>query len=359
VTPSIRSSRSERSCEIADPAENKEAEIARPADDTVLEVENLSTYFFTGEGTARAVEGVGFRLRRGETLGLVGESGCGKSVTALSIMRLVPEPPGRIVSGSVRLEGEELLELCEREMRSVRGRRIGMIFQEPMTSLNPVFTVGNQLVEAVRVHQDVSREEARRRAVEALGTVRMPDPARRLEDYPHQLSGGQQQRAMVAMALVSNPTVLIADEPTTALDVTVQSQILALLADLQRRFRMAVLFITHDMAVVAQTAHEVAVMYAGRIVENAAVEPLFEKPLHPYTRLLFRSIPRPGARGRELETIRGRVPSPLDFPSGCKFHPRCPLRIDRCVEEEPRLREVEKRHSAACHRSEEVEELMG
>ncbi|MCD6404797.1 MAG: ABC transporter ATP-binding protein [Planctomycetes bacterium] len=324
----------------------------------VLKVRNLSTHFYTGAGVAKAVQKVDLTLKRGRTLGLVGESGCGKSVTALSIMRLVPEPPGRIVAGRVELDGRNLLELSEAEMRSVRGSRIAMIFQEPMTSLNPVFTVGSQIVEAVRVHERLSRTAARDRAVEMLSTVRIPNPAQRMRSYPHQLSGGQQQRVMIAMALACGPDVLIADEPTTALDVTIQSQILSLLDDLQARLSMAVLFITHDMAVIAQTADDVAVMYAGTIVERAPVKPLFNKPLHPYTRLLFRSIPTGGARGSRLETIAGQVPSLLALPTGCRFHPRCPLAFERCVKEEPVLREVEDGRLVACHRAGEIEELM-
>jgi peptide/nickel transport system ATP-binding protein len=327
-------------------------------DRNVLEVQHLSTYFFTAEGVARAVDDVSFDVRRGRTLALVGESGCGKSVTALSIMRLVPDPPGRTVAGKVILEGTDLLMLSERQMQSVRGDRIGMVFQEPMTSLNPVFTVGNQIIEAIRVHKDVSRADARAQAIEMLATVRIPGPAERIDTYPHELSGGQQQRVMIAMALACNPTVLIADEPTTALDVTIQSQILALLEDLQARFNMAVLFITHDLAVVAETAHDVAVMYAGRIVETAEVKALFKRPLHPYTKLLFRSIPRPDTRGTRLDTIKGQVPSPLDFPPACRFHTRCPLVIERCRAEEPLLREIDKGHWSACHRAEEVEGLL-
>jgi len=324
----------------------------------VLDVKGLTTRFFTSEGVAHAVDDVSFTLRRGRTLGLVGESGCGKTVTALSIMRLVPEPPGRIVAGKVLLDGTDLVALSEEKMRRVRGREIAMIFQEPMTSLNPVFTVGNQLIEAIRIHENVPKSQARRRAVRMLEKVGIPDPAERLSNYPHQLSGGQQQRVMIAMALCLNPRVLIADEPTTALDVTIQAQTLKLLGDLQREFSMAILFITHDMAVIAQTADDVAVMYAGRIVETADVHSLFRKPLHPYTRLLFRSIPTERSRGERLDTIRGVVPSLMDLPSGCRFHPRCPLCMERCVEEEARLREMEEAHFAACHRAEEVEELM-
>jgi oligopeptide/dipeptide ABC transporter ATP-binding protein len=327
-------------------------------DDVVLKVRDLSTHFVTSDGVAEAVRGVDLTLRRGRTLGLVGESGCGKSVTALSIMRLVPDPPGKIVSGKVLLGGRDLLGLSEHEMRSVRGREVAMVFQEPMTSLNPVFTVGDQIAEAVRVHKGAPKREALQRAAEMLETVRIPDAAERIRSYPHELSGGQQQRVMIAMALVLNPRLLIADEPTTALDVTIQAQILALLRDLQQELSMAVLFITHDMAVVAETADDVAVMYAGRIVESAAVSPLFARPLHPYTRLLFRSIPTERARGRKLETIAGTVPDLRSLPTGCKFHPRCPMRNERCIADEPELREVELGRLAACHRAEEVEGLM-
>ncbi len=327
-------------------------------DQPVLEVRNLKTYFFTGDGAAKAVDDVSFAVHRGRTLALVGESGCGKSVTALSIMRLVPSPPGRIVAGQVLLEGANLLDLPESRMRSIRGNRIAMVFQEPMTSLNPVFTVGNQIIEAVRIHKDVSKSDARAQALAMLKTVRIPDPAQRIDSYPHELSGGQQQRVMIAMALACNPTVLIADEPTTALDVTIQSQILALLDDLKASFNMAVLFITHDLAVVAETASDVAVMYAGKIVETAPVKVLFRKPMHPYTRLLFRSIPRGDTKGTRLETIAGQVPSPLHFSDGCRFNPRCPLAVDRCRVEVPVLRQTENEHMAACHRAEEVEELL-
>jgi peptide/nickel transport system ATP-binding protein len=329
-----------------------------PQEEHVLEVRHLSTYFFTDRGVAKAVEDVSFALKRGQTLGLVGESGCGKSVTALSVMRLVADPPGRIVQGEVVLEGTDLLKLPEREMRSVRGSRIGMIFQEPMTSLNPVFTVGNQIMEAYRVHKGGTRAQARERALEMMRVVRIPDPEGRLSAYPHELSGGMQQRVMIAMALVCNPTILIADEPTTALDVTIQSQILSLLEDLQRQFQMAILFITHDLAVIAQTAQDVAVMYAGRVAETADVKTLFRRPLHPYTRLLFRSIPRGDDRRKKLDTIQGSVPSSVNYPSGCKFHPRCPLAIERCRVEEPLLREMESGHFVACHRAEQVEELL-
>lgn len=328
-------------------------------------MEDLRTYFDVEEGTARAVDGVSFRLRRGRTLGLVGESGCGKSVTALSILRLVPSPPGRIASGRILFEGRDLLRLSDEEIRRVRGNRIAMVFQEPMTSLNPVFTIGSQIVEAIVLHQQVSKAEARRRTIELLRRVRIPAPEERIDAYPHQLSGGMKQRAMIAMALACGPDVLIADEPTTALDVTVEAQILDLLRELQREMGMSVLLITHDMGVVAETTDEVAVMYAGQIVESASTRALFARPLHPYTIGLFRSLPRLEVRGRRLAAIPGAVPSPLRFPSGCRFHPRCFLARgrERCREEEPELREVapggpgEPPHYSRCHFAEEAAQV--
>ncbi len=324
----------------------------------VLDVRGLCTRFFTSAGVARAVDEVALSLQRGKTLGLVGESGCGKSVTALSIMRLVPDPPGRITSGEILLDGQDLASLSEKRMREIRGREVAMIFQEPMTSLNPVFTIGNQLIEAIRVHEDLSKSQARRLALEMLERVGIPNPAERLSNYPHQLSGGQQQRVMIAMAISLNPRLLIADEPTTALDVTVQAQILKLLDELRREFSIGILFITHDMAVIAQTADDVAVMYAGRIVETADVFSLFKAPRHPYTRLLFESIPTEKARGSRLRTIKGTVPPLTHLPRGCNFQKRCPLAIERCIEEDPTLREIAGGHLSACHRAEEVEELM-
>jgi len=318
--------------------------------DVLIEVRDLRTYFFTDEGTARAVDGVSWSLPRGRTLALVGESGCGKSVTALSIMRLVPDPPGRIVGGSILFEGQDLATLPEKRMRAIRGNRIAMIFQEPMTSLNPVYTIGWQIAESVELHQRVRGREAWQRAVEMLARVGIPAPAQRAAEYPHQLSGGMRQRVMIAMALSCNPDLLIADEPTTALDVTIQAQILDLIRRLQAERRMSVLMITHDLGVVAQIADEVGVMYAGRIVEHAAVETLFASPLHPYTRGLFRSIPRLSQRRERLDVIPGNVPNPLRFPAGCPFHPRCPLAAgeERCRLQDPPLREVQPGHRAAC-----------
>ena len=314
----------------------------------LIEVRNLSTYFFTQEGVVRAVEGVSFSIDKGETLALVGESGCGKSVTALSIMRLVP-PPGRIVSGEVIFDGRDLLKLSEREMRRVRGGEIAMVFQDPMTSLNPVYTVGDQMVEAIKLHRGVSDKEAKEIAIEMLSKVNIPEPRVRFDEYPHQMSGGMRQRVMIAMALSCNPKLLIADEPTTALDVTTQAQILDLMRDLQGDFGMSILFISHDLGVVAEIADKVAVMYASRIVEYAGLEELFSNPKHPYTIGLLECRPRLGMpKTQKLYTIPGIVPDPLNHPPGCKFHPRCPQAGERCKEEEPPLTEVEDGHLVAC-----------
>ena len=298
---------------------------------TVLEVQDLQTHFFTGEGVGRAVDGVSFHVKRGETLGLVGESGCGKSVTSLSILRLIPNPPGRIVSGAIRYNGTDLLQAPEKEMRSIRGNHISMIFQEPMTALNPVFTVGNQIAEVFRIHRKMKRREAFDAAVEMMDKVRIPAPRKRASEYPHELSGGMRQRITIAMALACDPDVLIADEPTTALDVTVQAQILALMNDLQERTGAAIILITHDLGVIAEVADRVAVMYAGKIVEEAPVEQIFSDPLHPYTRGLLRSIPQTAESTQSrLNVIPGVVPSSAHFPDGCRFHPRCDERFDRC-----------------------------
>jgi peptide/nickel transport system ATP-binding protein len=323
----------------------------------VLDVKNLQTVFFTNSGLFKAIDDVSFSVRRGETLAIVGESGCGKSVTALSIMRLVPDPPGRIVGGSVTLEGTELLGLDEAEMRKVRGNRISMIFQEPMTSLNPVMRIGDQITEAVRLHRQITAKEAWSQAVEMLRLVRIPEPERRVQEYPHQLSGGMRQRAMIAMALACRPALLIADEPTTALDVTIQAQILALIVDLQKRLGTGLILITHDLGVVAQTAQRVIVMYAGKKVEEATVEALFENPRHPYTRGLMASMPavislEAKADARLIE-IPGMVPSLTNLPAGCAFAPRCKLAIDRCRAEYPPLQDFAG-HLAACWRAAEL-----
>jgi oligopeptide/dipeptide ABC transporter ATP-binding protein len=319
-------------------------------DNPLLVLRDLRTYFDTDGGVAKAVDGVSFSVGRRQTFALVGESGCGKSVTALSIMRLVPAPAGRIVTGSIRLDGTELTALTQKQMREVRGGRVAMIFQEPMTSLNPVFTVGGQIVEAIELHRRISGREARNLAIELLNQVGIPEPEQRFGEYPHQLSGGMRQRAMIAMALSCDPELLIADEPTTALDVTIQAQILDLLNDTQDRRGLSILLITHDLAVVAETADVVAVMYASKLAELAHVNELFSEPLHPYTRGLFRSLPKLGERKARLDTLAGTVPNPLAFPTGCKFHPRCPIGHDlqRCRTQEPELRQVKPYHWVAC-----------
>ena len=305
---------------------------------SILDVRELSTVFRTDAGTARAVDGVSFSVAEGEMLGIVGESGCGKSVTSLSIMRLVPTPPGQILEGSsIRFRDRELLELSEKEMRAVRGNDIGMIFQEPMTSLNPVFKVGEQIAETLRLHRGMNRKEARARAVEMLELVGIPAPAERVDDYPHQLSGGQRQRVMIAMALACEPDLLIADEPTTALDVTIQAQILELLADLRERLGMAVVLVTHDLGVVAEVCDRVLVMYAGQIVEEGPVEAIFRDPRHPYTEGLLQAIPRLSHRSERLAVIPGIVPAATDWPPGCRFHDRCPYGWELCVEQHPPL----------------------
>jgi len=306
----------------------------------LLKIRSLHTYFFTDEGVAKAVDGVDLELEEGGTLGLVGESGCGKSVTALSIMRLIPAPPGRIVEGEITFNGTNLLTLSEGEMRKIRGRSISMIFQEPMTSLNPVFQIGDQISEVLRLHEGMSRKESWNRSVEMLKLVGIPAPERRVMEYPHQLSGGMRQRAMIAMALACSPKLMIADEPTTALDVTIQAQILELMNRLQKEKGMSLILITHNLGVIAETARKVAVMYAGRIVEYTDVRSIFGTPKHPYTQGLLKSIPRLDAhhgRKEKLEAIPGLVPSLLDLPVGCKFSNRCKYVFDRCVEEPPLL----------------------
>jgi len=333
---------------------------AAPAE-PVLAVENLCTAFSLRHGVVKAVDGMSFALAPHETLAIVGESGCGKSITALSLMRLVPDPPGRIVAGSVRLEGRDLLALDEETMRGVRGKDVAMIFQEPMTSLNPVITIGQQIAEAVLLHEKVTRREAWQKAVDMLRLTRIPEPEQRAKEYPHQLSGGMRQRAMIAMALACNPKVLIADEPTTALDVTIQAQILDLILDLQRKLGTAVILITHDLGVVAETAQRVIVMYAGRKVEEAPVEELFARPQHPYTHGLMASIPRlPLMRGdnegevERLQEIPGMVPSLRHLPEGCVFAPRCAHAVERCRAAYPAYEEKRPGHWAACWRSREL-----
>ena len=323
----------------------------------LLSVENLRTYFHTSEGVVRSVDGVSLSIRSGETLGIVGESGSGKTVTGLSILRLV-DAPGRIQSGSrITLRGRDLTALPNAEMRAIRGNEISMIFQEPMTSLNPVWTVGNQIAEAVRVHRGVSSREARERAIEMLGLVGIPNPAHRVDDYPHEFSGGMRQRATIAMALACDPAVLIADEPTTALDVTIQASILDLLAALQSRLGMAMIFISHDLGVVSQIADRVLVMYAGQVVEEGAAKDVFREPRHPYTEGLLRSIPRVSRKIPRLAVIPGDVPSARRWPDGCRFHPRCPYVWERCRADEPDL--VGDAHISSCWLAEEPERRTG
>ncbi len=320
----------------------------------VLEVRDLKTHFLTDEGVVKAVNGISFTLAAGETLGLVGESGCGKTVTALSLLRLVPSPPGRIVGGQVRYRGEDLLRLPAADMRRIRGNEISMIFQEPMTSLNPVYTCGEQIMEAVRLHQQVTRRAARARAVEMLRLVGNPLPDQRARAYPHQHPGGMRQRVMIAMALSCHPSVLIADEPTTALDVTIQAQILELLARLRAELGMAVLLITHDLGVVAETADRVAVMYAGQVVESGEVEAVFRRPRHPYTAGLLASLPRLGARGEPLRVIPGQVPDAARLPAACRFHPRCPVALEACRTQEPPVLAPEPGRESRCWRAGEI-----
>jgi peptide/nickel transport system ATP-binding protein/oligopeptide transport system ATP-binding protein len=318
----------------------------------LLEVEGLKTYFFTPEGVARAVDDVSFHIARGETVGLVGESGCGKSITALSVMRLIQDPPGRIVSGRILFEGGDLLALPARRMRSIRGSRISMIFQEPMTSLNPVYTIGDQIAEMFVYHRGIGKKDAREKAVEMLQKVQIPAPEKRIDEFPHQLSGGMRQRAMIAMALSLDPSILIADEPTTALDVTIQAQIIDLMLQLKKNFDAAILMITHDLGVIAQTAQRIVVMYAGRILEVGTTIEILEEPKHPYTRGLLRSIPRIGQRARygrtRLQEISGVVPSLYALPQGCSFHPRCPQAREVCRSRPPRLMDLGGGHKVSC-----------
>jgi oligopeptide/dipeptide ABC transporter ATP-binding protein len=327
--------------------------------EAVLEVDQLRTHFRTPAGLIKAVDGVSYSVRRGETLGVVGESGCGKSVTALSIMRLVADPPG-IVGGAVRLEGKDLLKVSEAEMEDIRGNHVSMIFQEPMTSLNPLYTIGRQIAEAIALHQGLSGKDAFDKAIDMLRRVSMPEPERRANAYPHQMSGGMRQRVMIAMALSCNPKVLIADEPTTALDVTIQAQILDLMRELQETFGTSIVLITHDMGVVAENADRVVVMYAGKKVEEAPSEVLFDQPGHPYTKGLLGSIPhldevaQAGPERRRLNEIKGLVPSLARLPEGCSFAPRCTFASDQCRTVEPRLEEHRPDHLIACWHAEKL-----
>jgi len=317
----------------------------------LLEVRDLKTYFYTEDGTVPAVDGVNFSLDKGETIGIVGESGCGKSVTSLSVMRLIPTPPGKIVGGDIVFEGENILEKSEVEMRHIRGNEISMIFQEPMTSLNPVFTIGDQIMEAIVLHQGAGKREARSKAIDMLKLVGISSPERRIDEYPHQMSGGMRQRVMIAMALSCNPKLLIADEPTTALDVTIQAQILDLMLKLKENFGTAIMLITHDLGVIAETVEKVAVMYAGKIVESADVVSIFKAPAHPYTAGLLGCIPKVNEDREKLQVIEGVVPNPFSMPSGCRFHPRCGQVKDICMEREPHLVDIEDGHQVSCWKS--------
>ncbi len=320
--------------------------------DVILDIRNLKTFFYTYDGVAKAVDGISYRLSVGEPLGIVGESGCGKSVSALSILRLIPDPPGRIVEGQIFFKETNLLELAYDRMREIRGNRISMIFQEPMTSLNPVFTVGNQIAEAFRLHQGLKRQEALEKSIDMLKLVNIPSPEKCVGQYPHELSGGMRQRAMIAMALACNPEILIADEPTTALDVTIQAQIIDLMLQLKEELGMAIILITHDLGIIAETVKRVIVMYAGKIVEEAPTRTIFKTPLHPYSQGLLQSMPRLGDKVRlgrvRLEEIPGVVPSLYELPAGCRFSTRCSHAMEICRKEEPDLEEIDERHFCRC-----------
>jgi oligopeptide/dipeptide ABC transporter ATP-binding protein len=326
--------------------------MTRRLGDVILEVEDLHTYCFTRWGVVRAVDGVSFFLRQGETLGIVGESGCGKTMTALSVLRLTPRPVARIVKGAIRLQGENLLEKSEREMRSIRGRRISMILQDPQTSLNPVFTIGNQLIEAIKIHHRNGRRTLVRRAIEALKQVRVAAPDRRVTDFPHQISGGMKQRVVGAIAISCEPKVIIADEPTTSLDVTIQAQYLRLLREIQEETNLALIFITHDFGIVAKMCDRVMVMYAGRVVESGPVRDIFNHPSHPYTQALLSSVPSLDEDVERLYSISGQPPALWDLPEGCRFAPRCPHADDRCRREYPPAFAVSDVHTASCWRLE-------
>ena len=320
--------------------------------DSLLTIKNLKTYFYTSQGLGKAVDGISLSLKKGETLGIVGESGCGKTVTALSILKLIPDPPAKIVEGEILFEGKDILKLSGSELREIRGNKISMIFQEPMTSLNPVFTIGSQISEVLTLHQGLKKRGAMDKSIEMLKLVGIPEPDRRTNEYPHQLSGGMRQRVMIAIALACHPKILIADEPTTALDVTIQAQILELLLNLKKDFGAAVILITHDLGIIAETAQRVIVIYAGRVAEEAETKDLFLNPQHPYTQELLKSIPKIESstkkEDRYLHEIKGVVPSIFQLPSGCKFHPRCPYVMDICKIQEPDLLKNGKGHVARC-----------
>jgi oligopeptide/dipeptide ABC transporter ATP-binding protein len=324
-------------------------------DGTILEMKGLKTQFFTEDGVVKAVDGVDLTIRRGEVLGLVGESGCGKTMTSLSILRLIPDPPGKIVEGEIFFNGKDLLKLSEDEIREIRGNEISMIFQDPMTSLNPVFTVENQIIENIKLHQNLDDKDALKSGIQMLDLVGIPEAEKRIHDYPHLFSGGMRQRVMIAMALSCQPDLLIADEPTTALDVTIQAQVLELMKQLQEEFNMAVLYITHNLGVIAEISDNVAVMYAGHIVEYAAVESLFGNPNHPYTQALLGSIPRMDKKLDRLSVIKGTVPNLITPPTGCRFHPRCPYATNLCKEQKPQNIDVEPNHMVYCHNAGQLE----
>lgn len=324
--------------------------------DHLLEVKDLRMHFHTRDGVVKAVDGVSYTLDRGETLGVVGESGSGKSVTALTLMRLIPMPPGRIEGGEATFDGRSLLTMSDEEMRSIRGNRIAMVFQDPMTSLNPVYKIGKQIAEPLMIHKGMSKKDARAKAVSLLRLVGIPNAEARVNEYPHQFSGGMRQRAMIAMALACDPDILIADEPTTALDVTIQAQILELMQELQQRTGSAIIMITHDLGVVADMADKVLVMYAGRPVEYGTVDEVYYSPRHPYTWGLMDSLPRAGVQKKEaLCPIKGQPPSLIDVPAGCAFHPRCPYALERCMTDEPPFKEIDGTHGVACHRMGETD----
>ncbi|MBW2093745.1 MAG: ABC transporter ATP-binding protein [Deltaproteobacteria bacterium] len=324
--------------------------LTNSSDDVLLDIRNLRTYFHVREGVAKAVDGISFQLGKGETLGLVGESGCGKTVSSLSILKLLDVPPAEYRGGEILFDGKDLLKAGEKEMQGIRGREISMVFQEPMTSLNPIMSIGFQIEEVLTNHYQMNRAAARERTIELLDMVGIPDPERRADEYPHQLSGGMRQRVMIAMAVACNPKVLIADEPTTALDVTIQAQILDLMLDLQKNLGTSILLISHDLGIIAEMAHQVAVMYAGKIVEKSDVKTIFRKPLHPYTQGLLRSIPKINDEERQprLTEIPGQVPNLCFLPSGCSFFDRCPIAQPKCREKMPELRSIENGHMVAC-----------
>lgn len=314
----------------------------------LLKIEGLKTYFYTYEGVVKAVNGLNLKINKGETLGLVGESGCGKSITALSIIRLIQSPPGKIIDGKIIFQGKDLLKLNDKEIRNIRGKKISMIFQEPMTSLDPMFTIGQEISETIKLHQGLDKDELKIKTIESLKAVGFPDPEKRINNYPHELSGGMRQRAMIAMALSCNPELLIADEPTTALDVTIQAQILKLIEDLKIKHQMSVLLITHDLGVIANNCDKVALMYAGYIVEYSDVHNFFKNPLHPYAKGLLKSIPRLDINVKKLDIIKGMVPNLLEVPNGCPFNPRCKYCFDKCKDKLPDLFKIEKNHYVRC-----------